>query len=409
MAGLACAVKASGFWRVILYEASPVAGGRCRSFDDPNLDQTVDNGSHLMLGAYRQTKAYIKVIGGDGGLKEYSPATFPFHDLETGISWSLRMNQGAIPFWLFIKDRRAPNSRPVDYIRDALSLRRATRTQTVTEVLGASRLFSTLWEPFTLAVLNTRAESASAILLWAAVVRTFLGGEKACRPLLARHNLGDTLITPALECLKKRGVDVHYSTSIKALKTVDDRVISLTSSRGDVAVNPADQVIIATPPEMSKSLLPTLTTPQSHNVIINIHFSMKGRQLPLPLSLPFLGLSGSTTHWLFQGEDLLSATISDAQSLTTTPAHEIAEKVWGEVIRATKPTNDSLPPFRVIKEKRATFAQMPDENKRRPKTTTRYENLFLAGDWTDTGLPATIEGAIQSGFDAAALCGKRLK
>ena len=89
-------------------------------------------------------------------------------------------------------------------------------------------------------------------------------------------------------------------------------------------------------------------------------------------------------------------------SLAGEDAEKIARLVWPEVVKALAlPEESPLPAHRIIKEKRATFAQTPEEAARRPGTRTAFENMFLAGDWTDTGLPATIEGAVKSGFAAA--------
>jgi uncharacterized protein with NAD-binding domain and iron-sulfur cluster len=95
--------------------------------------------------------------------------------------------------------------------------------------------------------------------------------------------------------------------------------------------------------------------------------------------------------------------VSDAGSLADTPAEDIAATIWDEVARALGVPSAPIPPYRVVKEHRATIAQTPEQNRRRPESTTQWHNLWLAGDWTDTGLPATIEGAVRSGKKAAEL------
>ncbi len=105
-------------------------------------------------------------------------------------------------------------------------------------------------------------------------------------------------------------------------------------------------------------------------------------------------------EWLFAFPGRLSVTISGADRLIATPREELAAKIWSEIQLVTK-IDSPLPAWQIIKEKRATFAATPAEEVRRPKTRGAWPNLLLAGDWTDTGLPATIEGAIRSGFAAA--------
>jgi uncharacterized protein with NAD-binding domain and iron-sulfur cluster len=114
-----------------------------------------------------------------------------------------------------------------------------------------------------------------------------------------------------------------------------------------------------------------------------------------------MGLVGSVSQWLFVRGEVASVTVSAADKLAEQPAEEIAETLWKEVAKALELGDKPLPAHRIVKEKRATFAQTPEDVSRRPGPVTAWSNLFLAGDWTNTGLPATLEGAIRSGRIAA--------
>jgi uncharacterized protein with NAD-binding domain and iron-sulfur cluster len=129
-----------------------------------------------------------------------------------------------------------------------------------------------------------------------------------------------------------------------------------------------------------------------------VHFKHKSPQT-LP---PITGIVNGTGEWLFAFPDRLSATISAADRWIGKSREVLAKKVWQDVVRLTNQP-EALPPWHIIKERRATFAALPHENANRPRSQTRWRNLFLAGDWTATGLPATIEGAIRSGNEAARL------
>jgi hypothetical protein len=96
-------------------------------------------------------------------------------------------------------------------------------------------------------------------------------------------------------------------------------------------------------------------------------------------------------------------TVSAADALADEPAEALAPRLWADVAAALGQTGAPLPPWRIVKEKQATFAQTPAQLRRRPAAAGTLDNLWLAGDWTETGLPATIEGAIRSGVTAAAL------
>ena len=121
---------------------------------------------------------------------------------------------------------------------------------------------------------------------------------------------------------------------------------------------------------------------------------------------PFLGVVGGLAEWIFVKPGIVSTTSSAAEASIDLPADELARRLWGDVAAALALGSMPMPVERVVKEKRATFAATPAQLRRRPGARTAWRNLALAGDWTDTGWPATIEGAIQSGFTAAAALGR---
>jgi len=96
-------------------------------------------------------------------------------------------------------------------------------------------------------------------------------------------------------------------------------------------------------------------------------------------------------------------TVSAADAFNDEPREALARRIWAEVARAAGLPADPMPPWQIVREKRATFLATPDEERRRPGARTPLANLALAGDWTATGLPATIEGAVRSGRTAASL------
>jgi hydroxysqualene dehydroxylase len=138
--------------------------------------------------------------------------------------------------------------------------------------------------------------------------------------------------------------------------------------------------------------------------IINAHFRLDN-PARLPGGEPLLGLINGTAQWLIARDDVVSVTVSAADALVDTPAEILLATLWADVARALSVPEMPAPPGRLIKERRATFAQTPENQRRRPGPVTAYRNLFLAGDWTDTGLPASIEGAIRSGRIAARQAG----
>ncbi|MBV9907402.1 MAG: FAD-dependent oxidoreductase, partial [Hyphomicrobiales bacterium] len=143
---------------------------------------------------------------------------------------------------------------------------------------------------------------------------------------------------------------------------------------------------------------PGVTTPDEFRGILNVHFLVKP-----PRGQPsILGVVNGQIEWLFAFADRLSVTISNADWLIDRPREDLAAEIWREAAALTGLPAD-LPPWQIVKEKRATFAATPAQNAKRPDSRTQWANVTLAGDWVQTGLPATIEGAVRSGYKAASI------
>ena len=143
-------------------------------------------------------------------------------------------------------------------------------------------------------------------------------------------------------------------------------------------------------------LSPDLSVPQGHRAIANAHFRI---DVP-PGTPPMMGIINGTTEWVFAFAGRLSVTISNADRLMEVPRAMLAQTIWQEVSRAVGIAAE-LPPWQIVRERRATFVATPEENAKRPAARTQWGNLVLAGDWTATGLPATLESAVRSGNRAA--------
>ena len=398
VAGLSAATKLAEWGREIqVHEAGRMAGGRCRSYFDQQLGLTIDNGNHLLLACNHAAMAYLERIGSVDALVGPHECVFDFIDLGAGERWRLHPNAGQAPWWIFSNARRVPGTNVLDYlagVRLLLANDRATVTQALTP-RGA--LWDRLWKPVLVSALNTQLDEASAKLA-AAIVRESLGaGGKAARPRVPKHGLGSAFIDPALAYLTARNAGVRYGDRLRALHFSDARVVVLDFGDRVVALGGEDAVILATPAWTAAELVPGLQTPTEHRAILNAHFAMTP-----PYGMPLLtGVVGGLTEWLFAFPDRLSVTISAADALIDSARDDIAETIWREVAAIARLGNAPMPPFRIVKEKRATFAATPAQDALRPGVHTHWNNLFLAGDWTQTGLPATIEGAIRSGARAA--------
>ncbi len=400
LAGLAASVHlASHNQRVVLYESAPRAGGRCRSFEDKTFGRVIDNGNHLLLSGNKSALGYLRKIGAEASLIGPARARFPFFNLKSGQSWEVSLNPGRIPFWLMNRRNRVPDSRLINYLA-AARLAFVKDDTTVAQCLRSTGiLWDRFWDPMATAILNTPSEIGAAKLLWAAIKESFLKGGKASRPLIARENLSASFVDPAMMYLTKHRADLLFGQRLRAID-VDRYARTLHFHDLAVALDPGDQVILALPPSQTKELVPSINAPVGSHAIVNVHFLLPMRPR-LPGRSFLIGMTGGTAQWLFLRDDIASLTVSAADRLSEQPSDVIAEILWQETARAIGHPMETLPPHRVIKEKRATFSQTPAEIAKRPPTKTRWPNLHLAGDWIDTGLPATIEGAVRSGQLAA--------
>jgi squalene-associated FAD-dependent desaturase len=399
LAGLAAAVRlAGGPRKIVLHEAARHAGGRCRSYYEPALGMTIDNGNHLLLSGNCDARKFLTAIGSEDQLAGPSEAEFAFVDLATKDRWRLRPNAGPLPWWIFSSLRRVPGTGALDYLGLLRLLAPGKDAPLGAVMRRGGLLYERLWRPFFLAALNTEPVEASSHLA-AAVVRETLGrGGRACRPLVAAHGLSAAFIEPALNYLAKHGVKLLFDHRLRAIDFAGGRAKALDFGRDAVQLDAADNVVLAVPPYAAQGLVPGLRTPEDYRAIVNAHFKI----VP-PRNCPaILGVVNGTIEWLFAFPSRLSVTISSADRLIDVPRDKLAETIWAEVAKVTR-IERPLPPWQIVKEKRATFAATVDQNARRPGARTAFANLVLAGDWTATGLPATIEGAIRSGYRAAGL------
>jgi squalene-associated FAD-dependent desaturase len=393
--GAATALAEAGI-PVEVSEAAAQAGGRCRSYFDPQIGLTIDNGNHLVLSGNRAVAEYLARLGAADRLAGPPEAEFAFADLSSGARWTLRPNRSALPWWILSGERGVPGARLWDYLALA-PLATAPAGRRVDEVVQCKGpVWDKLMQPFLLAALNLAPERGASELARALVRETLMKGGAAYAPRIPAPSLAAAFVEPAIRFLEDKAAPVKLHRRLLRLTMGGARVTSLAFSDGEVELGPEAAVVLAVPPWIAADLLPGLTVPDAFEAIVNGHF-----RRPSPTGAPLItGVLGGTVEWVFCFEDRISVTVSGASRLMSEPREAVAERLWGEVAKVLD-LPPELPPWQIVKEKRATFEATPDQQRKRPGARTKLANLVLAGDWTDTGLPGTIEGALRSGFRAA--------
>lgn len=423
-AGAAAAVEAVRRGRrVVLVEERPYLGGRARSFVDRTTGEIIDNGQHLMMGAYHATLQTLAALGTDVHLRRQRALSVLFavpggHTdlLDAGrfgitgragvalgilalrrVSWSGRL--AALRF-----ARRVQTGRVDTHGRTCMDLLRAEGQP--------QDVITRFWEPIILATLNAAPDRAAASLLTTVLQRAFFGSGTDSQLLLPMHGLS-VFLDPLPSYLAASGGEVVTSASADALHRDGDRVTAVTLSNGRTI--DCDAVVLAVPPRALARIAgaPVVQLDDlTFSPIVSVYLWYDRPWL----DHAFAALLGTTTQWVFnrrllaQAEtDVISAhpghvalTISAGTSIVDRPSPEIITHCDAELRSVFASMHGAtLQHGLVIKEKSATFLATPDIERRRPPASTSLSNVFLAGDWTNTGLPATIEGAAQSGIEAA--------
>jgi squalene-associated FAD-dependent desaturase len=413
---------------VTLLEAAPAAGGRARSFVDRTTHDAVDNGQHALMGAYVEFLHLLRRLGRRDALVERDLAV-PFWDARRGIR-ALAAPALPSPLHFAAAVARYGLLSPRERLGALLAGRRlvtrygssaaADADDTVAHALAALGQGAgprrALWDPLTWATLNGDPERASARLLAAVVERALLGPREASRFLLPAVPLSELYAEPGCKYVEARGGRVRCSAPVDELLLEGGRAVGVRSGGERV---PADAVVLAVPPAALRRLSPALAPEEAllaATPIVSVTL-----WLDRPLGGPdFLGLLGTETQWLFQVQRLhgrppgerarLACVRSGADAWLPLPPRELVARAFADVRRALPAAADArLLHGLAVKEVAATLAPEPALQPLRPSVETPFANVFRAGDWVDTGLPATLESAALAGHRAAAAAAAQLR
>jgi zeta-carotene desaturase len=424
--GLAAAVALAGEGRgVRLLEQKPHLGGRARSFLDPATGSVVDNGQHLFMGCYHATIRFLSTIGTLDRLQFQKRLTVPFLDRNGRLTvlqcpavpspWHVLLGvlgSGSFTFKEKLQVLRLGGSlqwrKAIGHDWEKLSVR-----EWLTRLGQSERLQRNFWDLICIAALNEDPSLASAALFERVLrLALFTSPQDSCIGI-AEVGLSDLYVDAATAYIRKKGGRVECGQGVDALLISQGlcRGVRLTSG-GEIE---AENVLSAVPSFQLSGMLPGELLGREP------YFAAVASLRPAPIisinlwfdrvitELDFAGLRGTTIQWLFNkgkilgsGENYVSLVLSGAHRHIARNKEELLATALlelGELFPAAQKAK--LHRSLIIKERFATFSPTWEAERLRPTARTPVRGLYLAGDWTATGLPATIEGAVQSGYTAA--------
>lgn len=432
LSGLAAGVElVSRDFGVTILEQKPALGGRAYSFKDSVTGVTIDNGQHVLIAGYERTMHFLETIGTRHLLRIDESPTLQFHHPQKGFQ-KLQLPLLPVPFnflagvlssSLFsVPDRlrvlRAGFSlRTLDRAREQ-HLAELTIEEWLRGVSQTDECIHSFWEPLAVSIMNERIQTASALVFVRALRQAFLGGPRHAALAIPSVGLSQLFVDGAKQFITLRGGDIRCNADVVGV-VMEDGLVRSVNIRNSVALN-GDAVILAVPHHKLLAIMPDQLKEKYRNVekiasapIVSIHLWFEKEFMEHNA----VGLIGRRIQWLFNRRMIngekgkgahVSAVISGGYDFVDMSKDELV-KMAVDDIRSVYPGVDLKPRHAVaIREKSATYASSPEVEPLRPASETALPNLFLAGDWTATGYPATIEGAIVSAERAAQLVGEFL-
>jgi len=383
----------------LLLEAAPQLGGRARTITHNNTK--LDNGQHLLIGAYKETNELLNTIG-------INPKT-AFH--RTPFNWhipdqNLHIQLPKLPNpWakiigmltakgLTLKEKKALNHLMQTAKKTNYQIQQDTPfINYLNHTNQTQKLIQAYWNPLTLGALCTPVEKASTQIMLNILKETFQGPRTNSDWLIPKQDLSTLINTPAQNYIKSQNIKTN--TRITQITPQTNNYQLTTQNNQKITTQ---KIIIATTPTQAQNLLKPL----------NIDIPTLEPQ-PIPpncrLKHPITGNLSNEIQWLIDryhtGQPGLIAAITSGKGPYLSWPKEKWTEIAHETIKQTHPTWPNPTTTKVIKEKQAGYTHTPEAQKNRPTSKTTNPNIWLAGDYTQTHLPATIESAIKSGKTCA--------
>jgi hydroxysqualene dehydroxylase len=425
---------AAGVWlsrrkiSVLVLEQKPSPGGRAYSFTDTVTGETVDNGQHVLIAGYDATMRFLDDLGTRHLLVTQPRPLLSLHHPEKGfrrlrfpaLPSPLHLGWGFLTSDLFsMADRRRMLRAGQALLRwserDAESIAALTVDEWLSSVGQSAETRRSIWEPLATSIMNEHCRAASALVFVRSLRKAFLQHWQSAALAVPRVGLSELYVNDAVRVIRENGGDVRCGADVQDVQSkngmitgVRTRDAGVTACRALILAVPSDRIRPLLPPELqSVGYLDGLErAPVSPIVSVHLWFENEFMREDT-----VVGLIDRRIQWIFNKRTIavsggaariqrpggyVCAVISAANEFAGKTNEELAG-IAAEDLRSVYGVRVGMPVRAlVIREKRATFSPTPEFERMRPGPKTPVPNLFLAGDWTATGFPATIEGAAMS-------------
>ena len=411
-AGLTSAVYLSkAGYKIELIEASPKLGGRAYSFKDTETNTIIDNGQHILMGCYKETLNFLKLINATANLEfqkqlkvNFVKEDFRLYPLEAkGIFYPLNLALGILSYNALCVSERLRLI--LLFLKLPLIPSKDLKNLTVYEWLEgekqAENIRKAFWEILCVGALNTSIKKASAVTFADILKKIFLRGSRSATIVLPAKGLSETYCINAQKFIEQNNGIISFSEKVDSLLFDSDKLVKIKTSKR--IIEEFDFVISALPLSAFEKVVNNIRVFTDLNLtyssILTLHIWLKENRL----NRNFYGLINSRIHWVFNHISHITLVISDANDLIELSKEELIEIAGNELSKFMNIPQDEIISYKIIKEKRATFIPLNNILGQRPPSVTKFSNFYLAGDWIETGLPSTIESAVKSGRIAADL------
>lgn len=424
VAGLSAAVHLAAAGRAVhLIDRRQHLGGRTYSWRDDVTGDTVDNGQHLMMGCYAETLRYLDLIGSRHLARLQASLRIDFADVATGRRAALRAAWLPAPLHVFAGLLRLRTLSAGDKFRlvplgvellwsapwKEFALQHMSVDYWLKELRQSENARRLLWDVIAIGSLNDHPDRVAALPFFRVLRTAFFGRRSNASLLIPTVGLSDLLVHPARKFIEARGGTVTTGTAISEILVRDGRAVGVLAGAQEWR---ADAVIAAVPHHALRQVCASIPAADAgakltSSPIITVNLWFDRDVIPDEL----VALLNGRMQWAFNRSRLVghsgqgqcvACVISGADAFVDEEKATLVQMAVDD-LAAVYPEVRSAVVVRslVVKEIRATFTPAPGTENLRPETKTNIQGLFLAGDWTNTGYPATIEGAMLSGRRAA--------